>query len=164
MDFPSPLIQGRRPAKHPRGSSNEEEEAALESRRLVLAMSPSAPVEPKVDSMTSAGETIKTCHLYNTIDKDTNINEHQNLQISPKLPKLELPKFQEDVLKRREFWERFQSSVDSRNLTKTDKMAYLVASLGQEALATVEGLDITSDNYNVEREIRQIWCCHRCTL
>lgn len=69
--------------------------------------------------------------------------------VHSKLPKLELPKFSGNVLKWTEFWDRFHSNIDSQNLRSADKLAYLQASLEGEALATVQGLDSTNENYSI---------------
>ncbi|XP_048477625.1 uncharacterized protein LOC105393457 [Plutella xylostella] len=74
-------------------------------------------------------------------------------QLTSKLPKLELPRFNGDTLKWNEFWDRFKSSVDTQKLTKADKFSYLMASLDQEALAAIEGLDITHENYEIAVDI-----------
>lgn len=70
-------------------------------------------------------------------------------KLNTKLPQLELSKFNGDILRWPEFWDRFHSTIDSQQLSDADKLAYLQASLGCETLAAIEGLDTTNQNYAV---------------
>ncbi|CAH0407301.1 unnamed protein product [Chilo suppressalis] len=70
-----------------------------------------------------------------------------------RLPKLELAKFNGDILKWSEFWDRFCSSVDTQHISNADKLSYLQATLCKDALAAIEGLNTTNDNYPVPVDI-----------
>lgn len=69
-----------------------------------------------------------------------------------RLPTIELPKFNGDVLKWHPFWDQFVSNVDSRNISEVDKLLYLQSALEGEAKDVIEGLDITNKNYNIAIE------------
>ena len=62
-------------------------------------------------------------------DDDTN-SDHSGpakvKAVSIKLPKLSIPKFDEDVLNRRTFWEQFKVLIhDMEQLSNAEKRAYL---------------------------------------
>lgn len=67
-----------------------------------------------------------------------------------KLPKLEVPRFNGDILQWRVFWEQFNISVHSRSsLSKAEKLVYLQQSLKEgSAKSIVEGLSKTGDCYD----------------
>jgi len=64
-----------------------------------------------------------------------------------KLPKITVPEFSGDVLKWDEFFELFTTAVDSQNISNTEKFQFLKQSLKGEAVNTICGLPLTSDNY-----------------
>lgn len=69
--------------------------------------------------------------------------------ISSKLPKLNLPEFDGDILHWQQFWDHFSSNIDKRELPDIDKLLYLQSSLTGEAKKTIEGLEITHKNYQI---------------
>ena len=65
-----------------------------------------------------------------------------------KLPKLELPKFDGDVLKFQNFWDQFEAAVhDNDNVPAVQKFTYLRSVLEGVAYHTIEGFEVTSANY-----------------
>lgn len=76
-----------------------------------------------------------------------------NRSTTIKLPQLSLPQFNGNILKWSEFWDRFETTIDTQPLCNADKLAYLQASLGHEAAAAIEGLDTTNNNYPIAVEI-----------
>lgn len=70
-------------------------------------------------------------------------------QHTTKLPKLQLQKFNGDILKWPEFWAQFESSVHNQNLCNADKLAYLFSSMDGLALEAVRGIDMTNENYDL---------------
>jgi len=67
-----------------------------------------------------------------------------------KLPKLELQKFNGDVLKWQEFWDSFDASIHRNpNLQPVDKFNYLKVELEGAASAVISGLELTNSNYEV---------------
>lgn len=75
--------------------------------------------------------------------------ENTNLNITSRLPRMELARFDGDVLKWHQFWDQFSSNVDSRNINDVDKLLYLQSVLGGEAKQAIDGLDTTSKNYKI---------------
>ena len=66
-----------------------------------------------------------------------------------KLPKLELPKFDGDVLKFQNFWDLFEAAVhDNDNVPDVQKFTYLRSALEGVAYHTIEGFEVTSANYH----------------
>ena len=67
-----------------------------------------------------------------------------------KLPDLQLPTFDGQIMEWNGFWERFQSQVGSLNdLPRSSKFTYLVGQLRGEALRTVQGIIPSEENYSV---------------
>ena len=66
-----------------------------------------------------------------------------------KLPKLELPKFDGDVLTFHNFWDLFDAAVhDNDNVPDVQKFTYLRSALEGVAYHTIEGFEVTSANYH----------------
>ena len=69
--------------------------------------------------------------------------------LSAKLPKLEVPTFDGDLLKWKSFWDQFHVSIHDRtDLTNAEKMVYLQNALKDNtARRTIEGLTKSGENY-----------------
>ena len=67
-----------------------------------------------------------------------------------KLPKLDVPTFNGDILNWSQFWEQFFVSVhDHSDLSDAEKLVYLQQAIkNSSAKNTIEGLSHTADNYN----------------
>ena len=75
-------------------------------------------------------------------------------QIKAKLPKLVLPKFRGEVTTWMGFWYSYKSAVhDNVNLSKIDKFNYLRSLLEGAASQAIQGLALSSDNYDSAVEI-----------
>ena len=73
-----------------------------------------------------------------------------------RLPKMDLPKFNGDVLKFLPFWQQYVACVDSvEDLPDISKFNYLVSSLKGDAKGILEGLPITTENYAQAKDIVQ---------
>lgn len=66
-----------------------------------------------------------------------------------KLPELNLPTFDGNVLQWTQFWDQFSSNIDQRDLREVDKLLYLKTSLKGNAKTILEGLETTNDNYKI---------------
>ena len=66
-----------------------------------------------------------------------------------KLPKLEVPTFDGDILKWKSFWDQFSVSIHKRSdLTAAEKMVYLQNALKDKtAKSTIEGLTKSGEHY-----------------
>ena len=66
-----------------------------------------------------------------------------------RLPKLDVPVFNGNILNRRCFWEQFVFSIHNRrSLSNVEKLVYLQQALkGGSAKNTIEGLSQSGDNY-----------------
>ena len=73
-----------------------------------------------------------------------------------KLPKLSLPKFKGEVTKWNAFWDSYESAIHKNgDITKIDKFNYLNSLLEGTALRAIQGLALTSLNYDAAVEILQ---------
>ena len=71
-----------------------------------------------------------------------------------KLPKIELPVFKGDPLKWQGFWDQFQTSIhNNERITDIDRFNFLKRYLGGEALDSVQGLNLNSENYKEAIEL-----------
>lgn len=75
-------------------------------------------------------------------------------QVKAKLPKLVLPKFPGDVTTWMGFWDLYKSAVhDNVSLSKIDKFNHLKSLLEGAASRAIQGLALSSDNYDSAVEI-----------
>ena len=75
-------------------------------------------------------------------------------QVKAKLPKLVLPKFRGDIMTWMGFWDSFKSAVhDNASLSKIDKFNYLRSLLEGAASRAIQGLALSSNNYDSMVEI-----------
>lgn len=74
-------------------------------------------------------------------------------QVKAKLPKLVLPKFRGDVTTWMGFWDSYKSAVhDNVNLSKIDKFNYLRSLVEGATSQAIQGLALSSDNYDSEEK------------
>ena len=66
-----------------------------------------------------------------------------------KLPKIEVPTFDESLLNWQSFWDQFRVAVHNKTrLTDVDKLAYLTYALkDSQTKHAIEGLTLAADNY-----------------
>ncbi|XP_073955010.1 uncharacterized protein [Choristoneura fumiferana] len=81
--------------------------------------------------------------------KEGNPTVNNNQKLSSKLPKLDLPTFDGNLLRWQEFWDQYKSNIHERNLPDVDKLLYLKASLQGSAKKVIEGLESTNKNYHI---------------
>ena len=79
-----------------------------------------------------------------------------NPTVTTRLPKLILPKFRGDVTTWTAFWDSYKLSVhDNRCLSTVDKFNYLKSLLEGPASHCIEGLPVTTSNYDDAIELLQ---------
>ena len=67
-----------------------------------------------------------------------------------KLPKLELTRFDRNILKWQEFWDSFDATINNNpSLQDVDKLSYLKGLLKNDAKDVISGLESTGNNYEV---------------
>ena len=82
------------------------------------------------------------------VDVQTTSGSAEHNQPHLKLPKLELPKFDGDVLKFQNFGGQFEAAVhDNDNVPAVQKFTFLRSVLEGFAYHTIEGFEVTSANY-----------------
>ena len=70
-----------------------------------------------------------------------------------KLPKINLPVFDGNILYWQEFWDVVNSSVHEQEVPNVTKFVYLKGSLHGTAAAVIGSISITSDNYDIDIEL-----------
>lgn len=71
------------------------------------------------------------------------------MRVATRLPRMELARFDGNILKWHQFWDQFSSNVDSRKINDVDKLLYLQSVLEGEAKQAIDGLDTTNKNYRI---------------
>lgn len=66
-----------------------------------------------------------------------------------KLPTLPPPRFSGDTLDYHEFWDKFQATIERRELEDVDKLSYLMAAVDGKAKEALSGLAISNANYEI---------------
>ena len=71
-----------------------------------------------------------------------------NESVKVKLPKLEISKFNSDIINWQGFWDQFCSAIHENNsISNIDKFSYLKTFLCDSANATISGLSLSAANY-----------------
>ena len=78
-----------------------------------------------------------------------------NIESSVRLPKLQLPNFDGNVLRWPEFWDIYESSVHRQDIPKVVKYSYLKGALRGSAASVIAGISITNEGYDVVIQILQ---------
>ena len=109
-------------------------------------------------SQRTAGETPETIHplagLIQALPGGMPPPQHATNQVKAKLPKLILPKFRGDVTTWTGFWESYKSAVhDNESISKIDKFNYLRSLLEGAASRAIQGLTLSTSNYDSAVEI-----------
>ena len=96
------------------------------------------------------------------INKDCDVGDHSSKDIAYsdsrvssnlKLPRIELPKFNGDVLKFQNFWDQFEAAVHNNvDLPNVQKFTYLRSVLTGNALKAIDGYEVTGANYEAAVE------------
>ena len=78
-----------------------------------------------------------------------------NTESSIRLPKLQLPNFDGNILRWPEFWDIYESSVHRQDIPKVVKYSYLKGVLRGSAASAITGVSITNEGYDVAIRILQ---------
>ena len=78
-----------------------------------------------------------------------------NIESSVRLPKLQLPNFDGNVLRWPEFWDIYESSVHRQDIPKVVKNSYLKGALRGSAASVIAGISITNEGNDVAIQILQ---------
>lgn len=82
--------------------------------------------------------------------------------VGVKLPKIDVPKFDRNILKWHSFWEQYEVSIhDSKFMSNAEKLAYLKGSLkDSSAMAIIEGRSQSGNHY--DEAIQCLTLCYDC--
>ncbi|XP_068756894.1 uncharacterized protein [Montipora capricornis] len=96
------------------------------------------------------------------LNKDCDVGDHSSKDIAYsdsrvssnlKLPRIEFPKFNGDVLKFQNFWDQFEAAVHNNvDLPNVQKFTYLRSVLTGNALKAMDGYEVTGANYEAAVE------------
>nr|XP_022295087.1 uncharacterized protein LOC111105210 [Crassostrea virginica] len=76
--------------------------------------------------------------------------------LSVRLPKLELPSYNGDKIRFKEFWDSFDATINKNSkLSRIEKFNYLRSKLTGEAKEAISGLELSNENYDVALAIIQ---------
>ena len=99
----------------------------------------------KVDYVLNRNQVII---LENSKAKTVSSTETSSGNIKVQLPKLEIVKFDGDIINWQSFWDQFDSAIHSNDrISDVNKFAYLQSYLSEDARNTISGLSPTSLNY-----------------
>ena len=76
-----------------------------------------------------------------------NLDPKEKVTSQVRLPKLNLPTFDGNILCWQEFWDVFNSSVHEQEIPNVTKFSYLKSTLCGTAANAIHGISITNDNY-----------------
>ncbi|XP_065891564.1 uncharacterized protein [Dysidea avara] len=78
------------------------------------------------------------------------LNTERRDKVNPqiKLPKLNLPSFDGNILNWQEFWDIFKSTIHEQDLPNVTKVSYLKGVLRGAAATAVGGISVTNENYD----------------
>lgn len=93
--------------------------------------------------------SVKIKTIISKVKDNTDRDMNKCASITGKLPKLNLPKFDGNVLNWHQFWDQFSSIIDSKNLSDVDKLSYLKVSVTGEAEKAIDGFETTNKNYGL---------------
>ena len=82
-------------------------------------------------------------------DENDSVSTSSKDKTEVKLPRLELPKFSGELTDWQSFWDRFEALVNQSDLPVISKFSYLQSLLQGEALSVIQGLALTTANYEV---------------
>lgn len=75
-----------------------------------------------------------------------------------RLPKISLPRFDGDPVKWTSFWDSYQSAIHlNSDISEIDKFNYLRSLLDHTALDSIDGLTLSSANYQQAIDILSKW-------
>ena len=80
---------------------------------------------------------------------------YNNIESTVRLPKLQLPNFDGNVLRWPEFWDIYESSVHRQDIPKVVKYSYLKGALHGSVASVIAGISITNEGYYVAIQILQ---------
>jgi len=72
-----------------------------------------------------------------------------------KLPKLNFPTFDGDILRSQEFWDVYKSAVHEQELSDVTKFNYLKGSVRGESATAISGISAIDKNYSSAVKILQ---------
>ena len=91
--------------------------------------------------------------VQDTDDSGSSASRASETTLNVNLPKIDLGKFNGDIIQWTPFWEKFNALIGKTELPTVSKFTYLLAALEGEAKGVVQGLSVTENNYNVAVEL-----------
>lgn len=104
--------------------------------------------QPQVDSNLVNSDNEPQIHIQESFRAQPPTSASFSSSVYHRLPKLDLPTFEGDVLEWQSFWDSYESAIHTnQSLSDVQRFTYLKSLLKYEALQTVSGFAITNTNY-----------------
>lgn len=112
----------------------------VESMQLMFPASQvEAAIDLKLQEIAKPSDTASVSFPTHSVSSGTSVS---------RLPKIELPTFKGDPLKWQGFWDQFKTSIhENERINDIDRFNFLKRYLGGEALDSIKGLNLNSENY-----------------
>ena len=134
-------------------------ESYLQLRNQIIALIAEENIEEELRSwkglLDVIDKAVDSAHEY--LSKESKVKDQSSQESAHtesrqssnlKLPRIELPKVNGDVLKFPNFWDQFEAAVHNNDdLPNVQKFTYLRSVLTGNALQTIEGFEVTGANY-----------------
>ena len=91
-------------------------------------------------------EFIDKCRLEGKTPKLSTVDS-KRFETSIKLSRIEIKKFNGELTQWKSFIDTFEAAIDKSSLSDVEKFNYLKGYLLDNALKTIEGLNLTNENY-----------------
>ena len=103
-----------------------------------------------IEKLTVERMKVETQEKIAIMNETDNHNKMKGKLNSVRLPRLELRKFDGNILKWQEFWDTFESTIHKNNdLQNIDKFHYIRSQLTEQASEMLMGIELTNDIYNI---------------
>ena len=114
-----------------------------------------AGIKEEIQENVSLNEIVRNMQeIMVSQQRDSNQRSENKTNNNVRLPKIDLISFDGEKTKWPEFWDSFESSVNSNtSLTNIDKFNYLKSKLFGSARKSISGLSLTNGNYDVAIKI-----------
>ncbi|KAG1672966.1 snRNA-activating protein complex subunit 3 [Nymphon striatum] len=99
-------------------------------------------------TLISAWEEMHKSSETHNQDRSTSFSESKI-----RLPKLDLPRFDGNIMEFTNFWQQFEACVEDQDYPVISKFNYLISLLRGEAKRVLEGLPVTEENYQEAKNI-----------
>ena len=128
-------------------ASYQSDQNSIASNTISPNGQPFIPQPPLVRNLVN-NENESQLHAQESLRTMSHMSASVSSSIYHRLPKLDLPVFEGDVLEWQSFWDSYESAIHTnQSLSDVQRFTYLKSLLKYEALQTVSGFAITNVHY-----------------